>query len=209
MPQSDGALGHFRVYAEFPRFFSTLPAFVQSFKHAGMTSFWLILGALLIGIPGAAFVVLFLINQHKRQVMAYEWSAQEVVRRGQRLDEMERLTKGAQQKITELSRQKTELEAQVAKLEKMAAEAVAKETNTKTFSVGLYNQEVRRAHMMGEKHRQLDDKWGEINYVELQATSDDEVRRVIMRKFPPERGFVIESVQEVKQKYDNNEKKAR
>lgn len=163
-----------------------------------MTSFWLILGALVIGLPGAAFIVLQMINQHKRQIMAYEWSAQEVVRRGQRLDEMEKLTRGAQQKIAELTRQKIELEAQVAKLEKMAAEAVAKETNTKTFSIGIYNQEVRRAHMMGEKHRQLDDKWGEINYVELQATSDDEVRRVIMRKFPPERGFVIESVQEVR-----------
>jgi len=163
-----------------------------------MTAFWLILGALLIGIPGAAFIVLQLISQHKRQVMAYEWSAQEVVRRGQRLDEMEKLTRGAQHKIAELTKQKFELEAQVAKLEKLAAEVVAQESNSKTFSVGIYNQEVRRAHMMGEKHRQLDDKWGEINYVELQATSDDEVRRVMMRKFPPERGFVIESVQEVK-----------
>lgn len=189
---------YLRVYTDFRRFFSTLRGFPQSFKHEIMMSFWLILGALLIGLPGAAFIVLQMINQHKRQIMAYEWSAQEVVRRGQRLDELEKLTRGAQQKIAELTRQKIELEAQVAKLEKMAAEAVAKETNTKTFSIGIYNQEVRRAHMMGEKHRQLDDKWGEINYVELQATSDDEVRRVIMRKFPPERGFVIESVQEVK-----------
>lgn len=164
------------------------------------------MGALLIGVPGAAFIVLQLIAQHKRQVLAYEWSSQEVVRRGQRLDELEKLAKNAQQKIAELTKQKLELETQVAKLEKLAGQAIAQEANKKTFSIGLYNQEVRRAHMMGEKHRQLDDKWGEINYLELQATNEDEVRRIIMRKFPPERGFVIESVQEVK-KFDTNQRK--
>jgi hypothetical protein len=160
-----------------------------------MSNFFLILGALLIGVPGAVFIVLHLIAQHKRQVMAYEWSSAEVVRRGQRLDELEKFTKTAQSKINELNKQKFELEAQVAKMEKLASESVAKETNHKTFSIGIYNSEVRRAHMMGEKHRQLDDKWGEINYLELNAASEDEVRRTIMRKFPPERGFVIESVQ--------------
>ncbi|QDO98346.1 hypothetical protein FNB15_14165 [Ferrovibrio terrae] len=163
-----------------------------------MSSFWLIMAALLIGVPGATFIVLHLIAQHKKQVMAYEWSSAEVVRRGQRMDELEKLSKTAQSKITELTKQKFELEAQIAKLEKLASEAVAQETNTKTFSIGIFNSEVRRAHMMGEKHRQLDDKWGDINYVELNGTSEDEVRRVIMRKFPPERGFVIESVQMVK-----------
>lgn len=163
-----------------------------------MGSFWLIMGAMLIGVPGATFIVLQLIAQHKKQVMAYEWSSAEVVRRGQRMDELEKLSKNAQQKIAELTKQKFELESQVAKLEKLASEAVAQETNTKTFSVGIYNSEVRRAHMMGEKHRQLDDKWGEINYVELNGSNEDEVRRTIMRKFPPERGFVIESVQMVK-----------
>lgn len=163
-----------------------------------MGSFWLIMGAMLIGVPGATFIVLQLIAQHKKQVMAYEWSSAEVVRRGQRMDELEKLSKTAQQKIAELTKQKMELESQVAKLEKLASAAVAQETNTKTFSVGIYNSEVRRAHMMGEKHRQLDDKWGEINYVELNGANEDEVRRTMMRKFPPERGFVIESVQMVK-----------
>lgn len=171
-----------------------------------MSNFWLIMGAMLIGLPGAAFIVLQLIAQHKRQVLAYEWSAQEVVRRGQRLDELEKLTRTAQQKIAELTKQKFEAEAQIAKLEKLASKAIEEETNTRTFSVGIYNSEVRRAHMMGEKHRQLDDKWGEINYLELKAAGEDEVRRVFMRKFPPERGFVIESVQEVKQKFDGEKK---
>jgi hypothetical protein len=163
-----------------------------------MSGFWLIMGAMLIGVPGATFIVLQLIAQHKRQVMAYEWSSAEVVRRGQRMDELEKLSKTAQSKIAELTKEKFELEAQVAKLEKLASEAVAQETNTRTFSIGIYNSEVRRAHMMGEKHRQLDDKWGDINYVELNGANEDEVRRTIMRKFPPERGFVIESVQLVK-----------
>jgi hypothetical protein len=163
-----------------------------------MSSFWLIMAAMLVGVPGATFIVLQLIAQHKRQVSAYEWSSAEVVRRGQRMDELEKLSKTAQTKIAELTKQKMELEAQITKLEKLASAAVAQETNSKTFSIGLYNSEVRRAHMMGEKHRQLDDKWGEINYLELNGTSEDEVRRVIMRKFPPERGFVIESVQMVR-----------
>lgn len=163
-----------------------------------MPTFWLVVGAMLIGMPGAALIVLQLIAQHKKQMLAYDWSAQEVIRRGQRLDELEKLTRNAQQRITELSKQKTEFQAAIAKLEKLASQAIEKETNTKTYSVGIYNSEVRRAHMMGEKHRQLDDKWGEINYLELKASSEDEVRRTFMRKFPPERGFVIDSVQEVR-----------
>jgi|SRR5690606_102654 DNA-binding SARP family transcriptional activator len=163
-----------------------------------MPTFWLTMGAVLIGLPGAVLIVLQLIAQHRKQMLTYEWSAQEVIRRGQRLDELDKLARTAQQRITELNKQKSELQAAISKLEKLASKAIEKETNIKTFSVGIYNSEVRRAHMMGEKHRQLDDKWGEINYLELKATSEDEVRRTFMRKFPPERGFVIESVQEVK-----------
>ncbi|MEL3892861.1 hypothetical protein V6B08_21490 [Ferrovibrio sp. MS7] len=160
-----------------------------------MTEFWLILAALLIGIPGALFIVMQINAAHRRQVMAYEWNSAEVIRRGQRLDQLEKLTKDAQKKIAELTKENFELRAQVAKLERLATAAIqAPAPDDKTFSVAVFNQEVRRAHMMGQKHRNLDDKWAEINYEDVSAANEDAVRKKMLRKYPPERGFVIESV---------------
>jgi hypothetical protein len=127
--------------------------------------------------------------------MAYEWNSAEVIRRGQRLDQLEKLTKDAQKKIAELTKENFELRAQVAKLERLATAAIqAPAPDDKTFSVAVFNQEVRRAHMMGQKHRNLDDKWAEINYEDVSAANEDAVRKKMLRKYPPERGFVIESV---------------
>lgn len=160
-----------------------------------MTEFWLILAALVIGIPGALFIALQINAAHRKQILAYEWSSAEVVRRGQRLDQLEKLTKDAQKKINELTKENTELRVEVAKLERMAAEALqAPAEEDKIFEVAVYNQEVRRAHMMGQKHRNLDDKWAEINYEEIFAPNEDAARKKVMRKYPPERSFVIESI---------------
>ncbi|WP_428246408.1 hypothetical protein [Ferrovibrio sp.] len=160
-----------------------------------MTEFWLILAALLIGIPGALFIAMQINAAHRRQVMAYEWNSAEVIRRGQRLDQLEKLTKDAQKKIAELTKENFELKAQVIKLERLATVAItAPAPDDKVFNVAVFNQEVRRAHMMGQKHRNLDDKWAEINHEEVSAANEDAVRKKMLRKYPPERGFVIESV---------------
>lgn len=160
-----------------------------------MTEFWLILGALVIGIPGAVFIVMQVIAAHKRQVMAYEWSTAEVVRRGQRLDQLERLTKDAQKKINDLTKDNTVLRAEVAKLERLAGQAITGPSpEDKKFQAGITNAEVRRAQMMGQKHRNLDDKWGEINYEDVFAADEEGARKKLLRKYPPERGFVISSL---------------
>lgn len=160
-----------------------------------MTEFWLILAALVIGIPGALFIVLQVNAAHRKQVLAYEWSSAEVIRRGQRLDQLEKLAKDAQKKINELTKENTELRVEVAKLERMAAEALQAPTESdKIFQVGIFNQEVRRAHMMGQKHRTLDDKWADINYEEFFAPNEEAARKKAIRKYPPERSFVIENI---------------
>jgi len=160
-----------------------------------MTEFWLLLGALIIGIPGAVFIVMQVIAAHKRQVMAFEWSSAEVVRRGQRLDQLERLTKDAQKKINELTKENTVLRVEVAKLERMAAQAITgPAAEDKKFQAGITNAEVRRAHMMGQKHRNLDDKWAEVNYEDVFAADEETARKKLLRKYPPERGFVISSL---------------
>ncbi|MBX3454297.1 hypothetical protein [Ferrovibrio sp.] len=164
-----------------------------------MTEFWLILGALIIGIPGAVFIVMQVISAHKRQVMAYEWSTAEVARRGQRLDQLERLTKDAQKRINDLTKENTVLRAEVSKLERMAGQAITGPSpDDKKFQAGITNAEVRRAHMMGQKHRNLDDKWAEINYEDIFAANEEAARKVLLRKYPPERGFVISSLTQQK-----------
>ncbi len=160
-----------------------------------MTEFWSILAALVIGIPGAVFIVMQLKAAHRKQVLAYEWSSAEVVRRGQRLDQLEKLTKDAQKKINELTKENTELRMEVAKLERMAGEALqAPSADDKIYQIGIFNMEVRRAHMMGQKHRNLDDKWAEVNFEDFHAPNEDAARKKAMRKYPPERAFMIETI---------------
>lgn len=175
-----------------------------------MTDFWLLLAALVIGIPGAVFLVLQVTRIHRKQVLAYEWSAAEVVRRGQRLDELEKLTKDSKKKIGELMKENASLRAELAKHEQQAHTAKAepatdsppaekpKVSDEKPFSVAIFNQEVRRATMMGEKHRSLADKWADLNYEEIYAASPELARKKMMLKYPPERGFVIESITPLK-----------
>ena len=67
-----------------------------------MGSFFLILAFLLIAVPGAAFIILQLIAAHRRQSLAYRWSASEIQRRGMRIAEMERSSAEARKTIGEL-----------------------------------------------------------------------------------------------------------
>lgn len=84
-----------------------------------MSLFFLILGFLLIGIPGAAFIILQLIAAHRRQALAYRWSASEIQRRGMRIAEMERNTAGARQTIGELMMKISTLRLTIERLEKL------------------------------------------------------------------------------------------
>ncbi len=62
------------------------------------------------------------------------------------------------------------------------------------FEVALYNAEVRRLVYEGTHHRDLADSWSSTHFVEIRATSALEARRKIEQRYPRDRGFVIEAV---------------
>jgi len=64
------------------------------------------------------------------------------------------------------------------------------------YEVGIYNQKVRDYMDVGEKHPRLDDKWAEINYFDVDASSEDAARRKMIGKYPAPSGYVISSVEE-------------
>jgi len=96
-----------------------------------MSAFLLILAFLLVGIPGTVFIVLQLIAAHRRQALAFRWSASEIQRRGARIAEMERTTAVDRKAIGELMMKISTLRMTVDRLEKLieqsrAAPATAK-----------------------------------------------------------------------------------
>ncbi|WP_341912369.1 hypothetical protein [Ferrovibrio terrae] len=84
-----------------------------------MGTFFLIITFLLVGVPGAAFVILQLIAAHRRQSLAVNWSSSEIQRRGLRIAEMERNTAAARQTIGELMMKVSTLRLTVERLEKL------------------------------------------------------------------------------------------
>jgi hypothetical protein len=62
------------------------------------------------------------------------------------------------------------------------------------FEIAIHNAEVRRMQREGMKHRNLSDSWGETHYMEIDAPTEREARARITRKYPPDKGFVIEDV---------------
>lgn len=84
-----------------------------------MSMFLLVLAFLLIGVPGTAFIILQLISAHRRQALAYRWSASEIQRRGARITEMERATANDRKSIGELMMKISTLRMTVDRLEKL------------------------------------------------------------------------------------------
>ena len=62
------------------------------------------------------------------------------------------------------------------------------------FEVGIYNEEVRKAQREGRRHRDLSNDWADVHYYDIEADDADGARNKMMRKYPSERGYVIESV---------------
>jgi hypothetical protein len=63
-----------------------------------------------------------------------------------------------------------------------------------TFEIGVYNKEVRDLIQQGDRHRQLSDDWADVHYVEVTASDETDARSKIARKYPPNRGYVVESI---------------
>jgi hypothetical protein len=66
------------------------------------------------------------------------------------------------------------------------------------FEVGVYNQEVVDMMAKGLRHKHLKDDWAENQYFQIAAESADAARRKIQARYPPENGYVIASVEPVK-----------
>lgn len=69
----------------------------------------------------------------------------------------------------------------------------------KKFEVAIYNQNVRDCLSIGEQHRDYDDEWAEIHYIEITARSDEEARQQVNRKYPATKGFVVRDIEEVRE----------
>ncbi len=62
------------------------------------------------------------------------------------------------------------------------------------FEVALYNEEVRRLVSAGERHRHLEDSWGDTHYIEVTAADEQDARAKVARRYPREAGYVVEQV---------------
>lgn len=62
------------------------------------------------------------------------------------------------------------------------------------FEVGIYNEEVRARAREGLRHRDLSSDWADIHYYDVEAEDSGSARAKMARKYPAERGYVIESV---------------
>lgn len=61
------------------------------------------------------------------------------------------------------------------------------------FEIVVYNREVRLAlDKMQPNETGLEDKWAENNYIVIDIKSADEARREAKKRYPEERGFVID-----------------
>ncbi len=62
------------------------------------------------------------------------------------------------------------------------------------FEVGVFNKEVREAVAGGDRHRDLSDDWADIHYVIITAADEDTARRTAQRRYPAQRGYIIDSI---------------
>ena len=66
------------------------------------------------------------------------------------------------------------------------------------FEVGIYNREVEEKVREGEHHKQLSDDWADVHYFDVAAPTAEDARRKMLQKYPPERGYVITSVDPIR-----------
>ena len=63
-----------------------------------------------------------------------------------------------------------------------------------TYEAAIYNQEVRDLLTNGQRHKELEDIWADLQFIEVSATSRDQAMRRLQTRYPESRGFVITRV---------------
>lgn len=64
----------------------------------------------------------------------------------------------------------------------------------KTFAIGVYNKEVRASVKENMRHLDFGDEWADVHYQGVVAETQDEALSVIVKRYPAEKGFVVDSV---------------
>ena len=64
----------------------------------------------------------------------------------------------------------------------------------RSFEAGIYNKDVIEALKNGQRHRNLKDDWAEVHYFKTLAYTEEDARRKMAAKYPPEQGYVIDAV---------------
>ncbi len=67
------------------------------------------------------------------------------------------------------------------------------------YEVAVFNQQVIDQMAQGLRHKYLKDAWAENQYFEITADSPEAARRKIEARYPPENGYVISSIELVKE----------
>ncbi len=65
------------------------------------------------------------------------------------------------------------------------------------YEVAIYNRTVRDLVEQGDHHPELNDEWADTHYIEVRASSKEAARTKIESSHPKERGYIIDSVDEV------------
>ena len=60
------------------------------------------------------------------------------------------------------------------------------------FEVFLYNREVRAAVKDNRSHDLFGDHWADVQVQDVMAESEDQAKRLISNRYPPEQGFVVQ-----------------
>lgn len=66
------------------------------------------------------------------------------------------------------------------------------------YEIGVYNQQVVELMSKGLRHKNLKDEWAENQYFQVMASSPEEAKRKIEARFAPENGYVVASVEIVR-----------
>ena len=67
-------------------------------------------------------------------------------------------------------------------------------TKGNAYEVSIYNRDVRAAVKGNESHIFYGDQWADVQYQGVYAESEQEARKLISMRYPPDQGFVVQDL---------------
>ena len=62
------------------------------------------------------------------------------------------------------------------------------------YEISIYNKDVRSLVKENQSHNVFDDHWADTQLHDVVAIDETEARRMVIERYPPDDGFVIEAV---------------